>query len=155
MKRFCILLAAVATLTLSAAAFAGEGPCTASTQECLNGLASHYANYGWAGLEGDYDDEAGTFTVTAVVAHGPAADAGLQSGDVVYGVNGASFASMTEEDWKVSKAERTPGATAQYMFTRDGHKQDADLVLAKMPEDLIAQKVGEHMLEHAEVASVQ
>lgn len=155
MKRLSVLFAAAAILSLSVAATAGEGECTASTQECLDKIASHYANSGWAGLEGDYSEEAGTFTVTSVVAHGPAAEAGLKKGDVVYGINGVKFASMGEDDWATSKAERVPGATAKYMIHRGSHEKEVDIVLGTMPEEMLAKKVGGHMMDHAQVASVQ
>ena len=153
MKRFTLILAAVAVLGLSTAAFAGEGPCTATTQECLDKMAQHYASYGWAGLEGDYNEEHGYFTVTSVT--GPAAEAGVLEGDVIFGINGQKFAKMTDEDWKASKAARVPGATANYMVKRDGHKEEVAIVLAEMPQEMVAKKLGKHMMDHAQVASVQ
>lgn len=153
MKHFSLILAAIALLGLSTAAYAGEGPCTASTQDCLDKMAQHYANYGWAGLEGEYSEDHGTFTVTS--ATGPAAEAGVMEGDVIFGINGQKFAKMTDEDWKASKAARTPGATANYMVKRDGHKEEVAIVLAEMPEEMLAAKLGKHMLDHAQVASVQ
>jgi C-terminal processing protease CtpA/Prc len=156
MKRFSVIFAAAAILSLSAAAaLAGEGHCTASTQECLDGMAANLSSYGWAGLEGDYDKEKGQFTVTAIVASSPAYEAGLMEGDVVFGINDTYFAKMGEEDWAASKAERVPGATANYMFKRDGQKKEAAVVLAAMPEDMQLAKIGKHMIDHAEVASVQ
>ena len=155
MKRFSVVIAAAAILGLSVAAMAGEGQCTASTQECLDQMAANVSSHGWAGIEGDYDKEKGLFTVTATVAHSPAAEAGLMEGDVIYGIDGNYFAKMTEEDWKASKSERVPGATAKYMFKRDGYKKDAAVVLAEMPEDMRMAKIGKHMMDHAEVASVQ
>ena len=153
MKHFSLFLAIVAVLGFTAAAHAGEGHCTATTQDCLDKMAQHYASYGWAGLDGEYDDEHGTFTVKSVT--GPAADAGVMVGDVVFGINGMKFAKMSDEDWKASQAERTPGATANYLIKRGGEKQEIAIVLARMPEELVAQKLGKHMMEHAQVASVQ
>jgi S1-C subfamily serine protease len=153
MKRFSMILAAAAVLGLSTAAFAGEGHCTASTQDCLDKMAQHYSNYGWSGLEGDYDEENGVFTVTSVT--GPAADAGIMEGDLLFGVNGQKFAKMSDEDWKASKAARTPGATATYMVKHDGEKKEVAVLLVEMPDELVAAKLGKHMMEHAQVASVQ
>lgn len=155
MKRFSMLLAAAAVLGLSAAASAGEGHCTASTQACLDKMATHCARTGWAGLEGEWNEEAGLLTVKAVAADSPAAEAGLKKGDVLIGLNGHKFADMSKEDWKASDAERVPGATARYMVERDGHAQEIAVVLAKMPEDVAAAKLGHHMMEHAQIASVQ
>jgi predicted metalloprotease with PDZ domain len=153
MKRFTLILAAVAVLGLSTAAFAGEGHCTASTQDCLDKMAQHYSSAGWSGLEGDYDEEHGIFTVTS--ATGPAAEAGIVEGDLLFGVNGQKFAKMSDEDWKASKAARVPGATATYMVKHDGQKQEVAVVLSEMPAELVAAKLGKHMMEHAQVASVQ
>jgi C-terminal processing protease CtpA/Prc len=156
MKRFSVVFAAAAILSLSAAAaLAGDYQCTTSTQECLDHMAANFSSYGWAGLEGDYDKEKGLFTVTAIVANSPAAEAGLMEGDVVFGINGTYFAKMDDEDWKASKAERVPGSTANYMIKRDGHKKEVAVALAAMPEDMQAAKLGKHMMDHAEVASVQ
>ena len=155
MKRFSVLLAAVAVLGLSATAWAGDGHCTASTQDCLDKMAEHYSNAGWAGIEADWAEDHGSFTVTSVSAGSPAAEAGLMKGDVVFGLNGQKFAKMTDEDWKASKAARVPGATANYMVKRNGEKQEVAVVLGKMPEDVAAAKLGKHMMEHSQVASVQ
>jgi C-terminal processing protease CtpA/Prc len=155
MKRFSTILAVVAVLGLSAAAQAGEGHCTAATQDCLDHMAADLSHTGWAGFEGTYDDANGTYTVTGVVAGSPAEEAGVMAGDVLYGVNGATFAKMSDEDWKATKAERAPGKTAKYMVKRDGKKEEVAIVLAEMPQDVVAQKIGKHMLEHAQVASVQ
>lgn len=156
MKRFSVIFAAAAILSLSAAAaLAGEGQCTASTQECLDQMAANFSSYGWAGLEGDYNEEKGLFTVTAIAASSPADEAGLKKGDVVFGINGNYFAKMGDEDWAASKAERVPGSTANYMIKRDGHKQEVAVVLAEMPGEMQQAKLGKHMMDHAEVASVQ
>jgi hypothetical protein len=41
------------------------------------------------------------------------------------------------------------------MVKRDGNKQEVAIVLGEMPEEMVAKKLGKHMIEHAQVASVQ
>ena len=76
-------------------------------------------------------------------------------GDVVFGINGQKFAKMSEADHKAAKKERVPGATASYMIKRNGEKQEVAVVLAEMPADVAAAKLGKHMMEHSQVASMQ
>ena len=156
MKRFSTYLAVVLIVALASPVLAGEGhKCTASTQECLDKMAVKMANAGWSGLDGDYDEEKGLFTVTKLFDDSPAVTAGFQKGDVLFAINGHKFADMTEEDWAAMKSERVPGATVTYTLKREGHKKQVEVTLVEMPEEMIAKKVGKHMMEHVTVASVQ
>ena len=157
MRMLRTLLVATAVLALAVPALAGEGhgECTATTQECLNKMTSYYTSAGWSGLDGDFDKETGVFTVTSVASHSPAAEAGLRVDDLIVGMNGEYFADMSEEDWAASKSERTPGKEVTYITKRDGHKKKVAVTLAKMPENLLAEKIGKHIVDHATVASVQ
>ena len=157
MKRIPLLLTALAVVALSGAtALAGEhAACTASTQACLDKMASYLASAGWAGMEGEYDEEKGLFTVNAVADRSPAAAAGLHAGDVIYGVNGQKFAKMDEADWAAYRETRVAGNEVVYLVKNAEGKREFALTLAHMPEDLVAKKLGKHMSEHAQVASVQ
>ena len=156
MKRIPVLLAAVLMLAFASVALAGEyGQCTASAQECLDHMSESFTQTGWAGLDGEYNEEHGYYTVTSLVSYGPAEKAGIKVADVLFGINGHKFSEMDEAAWKAMKGERTPGATVTYMVKRDGEKTKVDIVLAEMPKDVMATKLGSHMLEHATVASVQ
>lgn len=156
MKRFSTLMVVILIAAVATPALAGEGhKCTASTQACLDKMAAKMANYGWAGLDGDYSEEKGIFTVTTVFEDSPAVAAGFQEGDILFAINGRKFADMSEEDWKTVQSERVPGATVTYALKRDGQKKEVEVTLTKMPENLVAEKVGKHMMEHVTVASVQ
>jgi S1-C subfamily serine protease len=156
MKRALGLLTAVLVLGLATASFAGEkGECTASAQECLNKMATKMANYGWTGLDGDYDEANGLYTVTSIYDNSPAVAAGFELDDVLVGINGQKFKNMSDEDWEKLSAVRVPGATVTYLVKRDGEKREIGVTLTKMPEDILATKIGHHMLDHVTVASVQ
>ena len=42
-----------------------------------------------------------------------------------------------------------------YTIGRKGKERDVDATLAKLPEEVLAQWVGGHMLEHATIAQAQ
>ena len=145
--KICLVFALAALV--ATAAFAGE-KCTESTQACLNHMAA-MASKGWLGIDGEKSAEPAGYKITKVYAEGPAAKAGLQVGDVLVALNGVSYAS-TAEIMKV-KDGLVPGSTATYSVTRSGQKQDVKVTLGKIPDDVLAQKIGKHMLEHAEIQS--
>lgn len=147
-------LTALFAMLAAGRVFAGEH-CTASTQTCLDKMATHYEQSGWAGLEGDWNEEKGTWTVTRVVDRSPAAAASVQVGDVLYGIDGHRFGKMDEAAQKQVKAAKVAGNTVTYMAVRSGEKMEIAIELGSMPKDLLAQKIGRHMVEHAQVASVQ
>jgi predicted metalloprotease with PDZ domain len=153
MKRAIALFTIFSVCILALPAFAGHGACTASTQDCLDSYCAKLANVGWAGFQGEYNEEAGTFTLTAVEPGSPAVKAGFEVGDVIHAWNGVEFASMNEDDWKTSEKERVPGSVSKYSLTRDGKEMTLAVTLGKMPEDMVAQKIGNHMMTHAQVAS--
>ena len=81
--------------------------------------------------------------------------AGFEVGDVLFGMNGHEYGTMDEAAKKAVKAAKVPGNTVDYMVERDGEKMEIAIELASMPKDLIAKAIGSHMVEHAQVASVQ
>jgi S1-C subfamily serine protease len=153
MKRVIALLTVLSIVVVALPALAGHGKCTASTQECLDKYAAKMGKTGWAGFEGEYDEESGIFTLTAVTPDSPAEKAGFMPGDKLHAWNGIEFASMSEDDWTKSAKERTPGDVAEYTLTRHGKEKTISVTLAKMPEEMVAKKIGTHMLTHAQVAS--
>ena len=71
MKRRTGLSLVVVALVVSALAYAGgdkkmEKKCTASTQECLDKMAASLPNKGLVGVEGDWNDEAGSYTAPLI-----------------------------------------------------------------------------------------
>jgi len=103
----------------------------------------------------DYDEADGSYTVTTVYDNSPAVAAGFKVDDVLLGINGQKFKDMSDADWEELSNVRVPGATVSYLVKRDGQKKEIEVTLTKMPEDILARRIGQHMLEHVSVASVQ
>jgi S1-C subfamily serine protease len=151
-----LLLSLVAVVALVAVpAFAGEGhKCTASTQECLNKMAAKLKNKGWVGIELDKNKDTGTLTVTRVVPGSPAEQAGFRQGDMLLALNGVDMYSSDKKALHGAKKAFKPGAQVTYTVERAGSKRDLDVTLGTVPDDVLAQWVGGHMLEHADVAEI-
>ncbi len=126
---------------------AGDGKkCSYSTQDCLNYMASNMKDRGWVGIE--YDEE--TMKVTGVMPDSPAEAAGFKAGDVMTAVNGIEFGD--ENSAKLKQLEWTPGNTMTYTLDRHGTTKTVKVTLAAIPEQVLAQWVGNHMIEdHAEI----
>lgn len=146
-----VLILAVA---LAAPAMAGEKghKCTASTQECLNKMVQKMQQKGWVGIEYDKSKKKdGTLAVMKVVPDSPAEKAGLKKGDVLLALNGVKFGDTDEAKWKKIKSGMTPGARIRYLVARDGKKKEVQVTLGKLPESVMAEWIGRHMLEHATI----
>lgn len=141
------LLVSVMAVLVAMPLAAGEGKkCSHSTQECLDYMASNTKDRGWVGIE--YDQE--TMKVTRVMPDSPAEAAGFKDGDVMTAVNGIAFGE--ENSAKLKKLEWKPGATMTYTVNRQGSPTTLAVTLAPIPEQVLAQWVGTHMIEgHAEV----
>ena len=142
-----VVLAVLIALPL----LAGSGhKCDHSTQDCLDQMAAKLQSKGWVGIEGDWNEEKGAFKVEKVVAGSPADEAGLLPGDVLVALDGIR---LGDDKLKEAKAKMAPGKTVRYTVKRDGGKREIAVTLGKMPEEMIARYVGEHLLhDHATVA---
>ena len=125
--------------------------CTADTQFCLNKMATKLKNKGWVGIELDVDESNGAMTVARVVDGSPALTAGMREGDLLLAVNGIRFDSEDKEKLHEAKSQMKIGSTVTYPVKRDDHKKKIDVTLGAVPEDVMAQWVGQHMLGHATI----
>jgi len=152
MKRAIGVVLVVMIMVVSGPVFAGAaGSCTASTQDCLNHMAKNLNNRGWVGIEMDDKGGVGMMVITKVIDGSPAEKAGFQVGDALVAVNGVSFADENEKQLKDIQYAMTPGADFTYTVSRKGSKVDLDVELGQLPDNVKAQWVGMHMMEHAEM----
>jgi len=114
-------------------------------------MVKNLANRGWVGLE--MDDEGGVdkMVVTRVVEGSPAEKAGFQEGDVMVAVNGVAYAEENQKRLKDVKYSMKPGADFTFTVARRGTKIDLDVELGSIPENVRAEWIGDHMMDHAEL----
>lgn len=158
MKRGSLLLAAALALGFATPALAGgdHAKCDMSAEECLAYFAKKADNYGWVGIELDEVEGSAYSVVKKVVPDSPAAVAGFQAKDLLFALNGIELVDANKEKLKEARGEWLPGQRVSYVLRREGKDVKVELTLGKMPREVLAQIVGNHMLDsHAQLAANQ
>ena len=148
MKKTLALLTSIALLSLALTALAGyDKNCDAPTEDCLKAMSAKLQKKGWLGIETEKTDS-GHYRITAVHADSPAQDAGFKKGDVLLALNGIDLNSADKAKLKKTWQSTTAGASAVYTVKRAGAKQQLDVTFGRVPFNLMAEWIGEHMLKH-------
>ena len=85
--------------------------------------------------------------VKAVVPGSPAEAAGFRVGDVLVAINGIEINDANKEALKKATGSTGPGSEMTYVVKRQGAKATLNARLGKVPEDVMAQWIGEHMVK--------
>ncbi len=152
MRREVRVLAMVAIVGLAASGFALDASkCTSSTQDCLNYMSRNLENRGWVGIEVDDEGGIAQMFVSNVVKDSPADKAGFNRGDLLIAVNGVVFAESNKKKIRDIQYAMKPGDDVVYVVGRRRAKKELRVELGPLPDTVIAQQIGEHMMDHAEV----
>jgi S1-C subfamily serine protease len=89
--------------------------------------------------------------ITKVIDGSPAQNAGFEIGDALVAVNGVAFSDENEKQIKDIQYSMIPGADFTYTVSRKGSKVDLDVELGELPDNVKAQWIGNHMVDHAEL----
>ncbi len=153
-----LVLVLVVALAVGSVALAGDYKCTKGvaddTQNCLNMMAAKMEKRGWVGLHLDQTED-GAYKVELVVEESPAEAAGFAVGDKLVALNGIRFDEANEEALHKEWENMTPGKEVTYTVARGSKDVTIEVTLAPLPDEVLAQAVGEHMLKHASVAHAQ
>lgn len=158
-RRFAALLPAVALViapAMAPAVMAGGDhyKCTKSTQDCLNEMSANLKNSGWVGFELDKSDN-GAMVVKKVVPGSPAEQAGFREGDVLVALQGIRFGDESnKEALKAAKKAMAPGKQVSYTVQRAGAEKQLTAKLAPVPQEVLAQWIGTHMMAHANETAI-
>jgi C-terminal processing protease CtpA/Prc len=147
---------AVAFMSLPVFAGGKEHKCSMDAQSCLNKMAASMKTRGWLGIE--MDDSKGALAVARVIPGSPAEAAGFRTGDRLVSVEGLKFADNTDDKCVTCEGTKSiwlPGRQVHYVVERAGSEVRIDPTLAAMPSDVMAQWIGKHMLEHAQIEVAQ
>lgn len=145
MKRWLVPVLVAVVVVAAMPAAAGEGHCKGSADDCLKKMATKMENKAWLGVELDANEH-GYYTVTRVVAGSPAEAAGFEAGDVMLAVNGVKWNKENKDAVSKASHELKPGSTADYVVKRSGDKVKLTATLDRVPREVMAQWIGEHML---------
>ena len=158
MNRTRWILVTLLALALVSPVFAGEKghKCSEDTQTCLNMMAQKLVKRGWVGIEMDQDEETGAMTVTRVVPDSPAHASGLRAGDLLLALNGIEFAEENKEKMYQARQDWSPGTAISYTVSRKGKSKEVTLTLGQVPEEVVAQWIGHHLMtDHAVIEVAQ
>ncbi|MDX1501760.1 MAG: PDZ domain-containing protein [Thermoanaerobaculia bacterium] len=148
LRRTTTILFATAALAVAPTAGAGEKgyeKCSTETTACIRQMAEEAAKRGWIGIE--FESPADT-TITRVVAGGPAEQAGVRAGDVWRGLDDFRFADLEMKEAMVRvKKTLVPGARVIFHLERNGRALALPIEPIKVPQHILAQWVGQHVLE--------
>ncbi len=120
--------------------------CGAEASTCIRDMADKLKQRGWIGIEWEETD--GRPRISHVVQGSPAATAGVQVGDVVVAFNGVPTNEDDEVVWAEMKRSLVPGNVVTLSIVRAGAASDLRVELVAVPDHIIAQWVGMHVLEH-------
>lgn len=128
--------------------------CTSSTQDCLNYMTRSFEKRGWVGIE--VDDEGGIdrMVVSKVVKNSPADKAGFNKGDLLVAVNGVAFAEANKKKIQDIQYSMKVGDDFVYTVARRRNKKELRVELGNMPDNIKAQAIGSHMMDHADAQMV-
>jgi C-terminal processing protease CtpA/Prc len=146
MRKALLIGCVVVLFGVVSVAVAGDKHCKASTQECLNKMVAKIQQKGWLGVETDKADN-GRWQVTKVYPDSPAAKAGFKSGDIFVSMNGVEMSKDNKEAYKKAKHAVGPGSDVTYVVKRQGGKVKLHAQLGNVPEAVLAEWVGEHMVK--------
>jgi C-terminal processing protease CtpA/Prc len=142
-----VLIVAVAVPTVAG----DKHKCTASTDDCLRKMQDKMETKAWLGIESKEIDS-GFWAVKKVYVDSPAEKAGFKRGDVLIALNGVEMSKKNKEAYKKAAHQLAPGSKATYTVKRDGAKKELVAQLGTVPREVMAQWVGEHMLDqHAQI----
>ena len=146
MKRALSAAAALLLLVTVIPAMAGDHKkCDQPAEACLNAYAQKLEGRGWVGIEMDTTED-GHMEIVRVVPNSPAESAGFKAGDVLASFNGVAYKDENKKALKEATKAMTPGKTVTYTVVRDGSKEDLKVELGTIPETVMAQWIGQHML---------
>lgn len=144
------LLLALAALPLAAGeetAAADDTECDQDAMLCVKQMQEHFQDQGWIGIELDFTDRKAP-RIIGVIPGSPAEDAGLAAGDVLVSFGGVDYATATEEQLKRAKEALLPGRDFVLGIRRAGSEQEITVHAETIPEGVLAQWIGSHLLMH-------
>jgi len=144
MTTFALTLA-LAALPLSAGD--EKSRCPGDIQECAEAMAKKFENRGWVGINLDYGKDGGQTVLTGIFDDSPAQAAGLEEGDVLLELNGIPYTHDNEKKLYAEYENSKPGDTVTFKIDRDGDVEKIDVTLAKIPDQIVAQWIGYHIME--------
>lgn len=147
-SKLLVMLLVMAGLMPTALAEEEHGRCSGDIQECLDAMARNLRSRGWVGLELDSEGGLEKMIVTKVIPGSPAEAAGFHEGDRLVALNGVEFQQANIKKLQAMRENLTPGKQVTYRVQRKGSVRELWVTLTAVPDAVVAEWVGRHMLQH-------
>lgn len=148
MNKLCTSLSLLALLLPMVPARAGDEKCPEEAAVCAQHMADQLRRRGWVGINMEHDKEHGRVSITRVIPGSPAQKAGLQEGDLLVALNQVIYSEENEAKLKQEHEAFRPGKTAVFTVERGGRRMDIEVRLEEIPEAVLSQWIGQHMLDY-------
>jgi C-terminal processing protease CtpA/Prc len=136
---------ALVALAMSSIAPAQEKRCDAEPLACLKYIVENLEKKCWLGVE--LNAPAGESPeILKVIEGSPAEATGVQPGDFLVALNGVRYATAPEEAKAEAKKALMPDNRVTVTLRRGGREFDVEIVAGRLPQAILAQWIGEHML---------
>ncbi len=151
MKKAIALMIPALALSVAAVSVAGDGKeqkkkCSAEATVCIREMAKGLKQRGWIGIE--WDDSDKRPEISHVVQGSPAQKAGVRVGDIVMAFEGIPTDEEDEVVWAAMKRSLVPGKIITLAIVRNGAARDLEVELIAVPDHIVAQWVGKHVLDY-------
>jgi C-terminal processing protease CtpA/Prc len=150
MKKWILGTMALALLTQAPALTADEEDekCEHDATICARDMAAALKKKGWMGITFDYDKDVGHVVLEKVFEGSPAEAAGLEVGDILLVLNDIDYVDENMKEVKEAYKGMLPGGKMTYEIERDGERLEMVVTIGEIPDYIVAQWVGKHMLEY-------
>ena len=149
MKKWILGSMAVALLAQSPALAGDEDEkCKHDATICARDMAAALQKKGWMGITFNYDKEIGHVVLEKVFEGSPAEAAGLEPGDILLVLNDIDYVDENMKEVKEAYKGMRPGGKMTYEIERDGERLEIVVTIGEIPDYIVAQWVGKHMLKY-------
>ena len=149
---FTVAVAVVVLVGGASLAVAGGAKCAEQHQTAdYQKMAEKMAAKGWLGIETE-KTASGGYAVKGITKGSPAEKAGFQVGDVLVALNGVKLNDENKDAIYKVKSTLGPGKAVNYTVARAGSEKQISATLGEVPREVLAEWLGEHVLDHTTVA---
>jgi ketosteroid isomerase-like protein len=114
--------------------------------KALAELAESLRSRAYIGLDGDFDETTGGYTVSGFAEGSHAEEAGVLIGDVLVKINGIGLTDRTGSE--ADLPNRRPGKAARITVLRDGEEKTMTVTLMGATDKIVAEGLGEFLLQN-------
>jgi hypothetical protein len=125
--------------------------CGMKAEECAQYMKKDAETHGWLGISLEMNPE-GQMSVSKIWPGSPAEKAGFQLEDRIVSMNGVEVSEKNgEKVYELMRGAKI-GDKATFAVARGSNSFNLEAVLARMPEELLAESIDQHLKDHHKIS---